>query len=126
MTKSAACWPTSSTAPGQDMASRRSWCSTRCGSELTPPGSKAMPRVKVGPALPDRHSVEDEIARLRDLDSKVLRARWHIVFGRPPPPALAPHLIYRTLAYRLQADVLGDLNAESVRLLDRSGSPEQA
>jgi len=85
-----------------------------------------MPRVKIGPALPDRRSVEDEIARLRDLDSKALRARWHIVFGRPPPRALAPHLIYRTLAYRLQADVLGDLDAASIRLLDRSASPEQA
>ena len=30
------------------------------------------------------------------------------------------------LAYRLQADRLGDLDTESQRLLDRSGSPEKA
>jgi hypothetical protein len=30
------------------------------------------------------------------------------------------------LAYRLQADRLGDLDDESQRLLDRSGSPEKA
>jgi hypothetical protein len=32
----------------------------------------------------------------------------------------------KILAYRLQADQLGDLDAETVRLLDRSGSPEKA
>jgi hypothetical protein len=38
-------------------------------------------------------------------------------------PALSP---FRILAYRLQADHLGDLDAESQRLLDRSESPEKA
>jgi hypothetical protein len=32
--------------------------------------------------------------------------------------------LFRVLAYRLQADRLGDLNAESQRLLDGTGSPE--
>jgi Protein of unknown function (DUF2924) len=31
-------------------------------------------------------------------------------------------LLYRILAYRLQADRLGDLDAETLRFLDRSGS----
>jgi hypothetical protein len=34
--------------------------------------------------------------------------------------------LFRVLAYRLQADQLGDLDAETVWLLDRSGSPEKA
>jgi hypothetical protein len=34
--------------------------------------------------------------------------------------------LFRVLAYRLQADVLGDLDGESQRLLDRSVSPEDA
>jgi hypothetical protein len=34
--------------------------------------------------------------------------------------------VYRVLAYRLQADHLGDLDGESQRLLDRSESPEKA
>jgi hypothetical protein len=34
--------------------------------------------------------------------------------------------MFRSLAYRLQADRLGDLDGESKRLLDRSGSPEEA
>jgi hypothetical protein len=86
----------------------------------------AMARVRIGPALPDRTALDVEIARLRDLDITQLRSRWHTVFGRRPPPHLPRHLLFRTLAYRMQADRLGDLDDESRRLLDRSGSPEKA
>ena len=85
-----------------------------------------MPRVRIGPALPDRKTLDVEIARLRDLDVGELRSRWHNVFGRRPHPHLPRHLLFRVLAYRLQADVLGDLDGESQRLLDRSVSPEDA
>ena len=85
-----------------------------------------MPRVKIGPALPDRKAIDAEIARLRDLGIEDLRNRWHTVFGRRPHPHLPRHLLVRVLAYRLQADVFGDLDAESQRLLDRSASPEDA
>ena len=85
-----------------------------------------MPRVKIGPALPDREKLDAEIARLRDLDVGQLRSRWHTAFGRPAPAHLARHLLFRSLAFRLQADRLGDLDRESQRLLDRSGSPEKA
>jgi len=85
-----------------------------------------MPRVKIGPAMPDRKSIDVEVACLRDLDVGALRTRWHTVFRRRPPPHLPRHLLFRVLAYRLQADHLGDLDAESQRLLDHSGSPENA
>jgi len=85
-----------------------------------------MPRVKVGPAPPDRNTLDIEIARLRDLDVGGLRNRWHTVFGRQAPPHLPRHLLFRVLAYRRQADQLGDLDSESRRLLDSSGSPETA
>jgi hypothetical protein len=85
-----------------------------------------MPRVKIGPAIPDRKTIDVEIARLRDLDVEALRARWHTVFRRPPRSHLPRHLLFRVLAYRLQADHLGDLDGDSKRLLDRSESPEKA
>ena len=85
-----------------------------------------MPRVRIGPAPPDREALDVEIARLRDLDIGGLRSRWHAVWGRPPPLHQLRHPLFRIMAYRLQADHWGDLDAESKRLLDRSESPEQA
>ena len=82
--------------------------------------------MKVGPAPPDRKTLDVEIARLRDLDVGALRARWQDVFPRQPPPYLPRHLLFRMLAYRLQADHLGDLDGESRRLLDSAVSPEAA
>src|SRR6202166_4425728 len=79
-----------------------------------------MPRVKIGPALPDRATLDVEIARLRDLDVTELRSHWQAVFGRPAPPHLARHLLFRTLAYRLQADRWGDLEGET-HLCKRQG-----
>jgi hypothetical protein len=43
-----------------------------------------------------------------------------------PPAHLPRHLLFRTLAYRLQADRFGDLDSESEHLLDRSESPDRA
>src|SRR3954462_1530103 len=85
-----------------------------------------MPRVKVGPALPDNKTLDIEIARLRDLDIRGLQACWHNAFGRRPPPHLPRHLMFRVLAYRLQADRVGDLDAGSQRLLDGAGPAEDA
>jgi Protein of unknown function (DUF2924) len=82
-----------------------------------------MRRVTIQPASPDRKKLDIEIARLRGLDVGELRARWHTVFRRRAPAHLPRHLLYRILAHRLQADRLGDLDAETLRLLDRSKSP---
>ena len=62
-------------------------------------------------------SLEDEIAHLRDLDLKGLRARWKGIFRRQPPLHLPRHLLLAVLAYRLQADQLGDIAPDTVRLL---------
>jgi len=79
-----------------------------------------MPRVEIHRAQRDAKSLDIEIARLRGLDVKELRARWHTQFGRRPPAHLPRHLLFRILAYRLQAEALGDLDGECRRLVDRS------
>ena len=85
-----------------------------------------MPRVSIGPALPDRDELDVEIARLRDLDVNELRGRWHAVFGRPAPAHLPRHLVLRMVAYQLQAERFGDLDAQSRRRLDQSDTPQTA
>lgn len=85
-----------------------------------------MPRVRVGPALPDRKSLDLEIARLRGLEVGELRSCWYTVFRRKAPSHLPSHLLFRTLAYRLQADQLGDLDAETRHLFDSAESAEKA
>ena len=79
-----------------------------------------MPPVLIDSA--ESEDLENENARLRGLDLGDLRARWHTAFRRRAPPHLPRHLLFRILAYRLQADRLGDLDADSRRLLDRIGS----
>ena len=68
----------------------------------------------------DTAMTETEIARLRDLDIRALRLRWQGITGRAAPSHLPRHLLFAMLAYRLQADALGDLDAASVQLLKRA------
>jgi hypothetical protein len=69
-------------------------------------------------------SIGDEIAHLRGLDLKGLRSRWQSVFQRPSPDHLPRHLLFAIIAYRIQADRLGDLDHETKRVLDRTISNE--
>lgn len=67
-----------------------------------------------------RPSIEDEIAQLRDLDLLGLRARWQSVTGRVASKNIPKHILFGTLAYRLQAHALGDLDAATAKLLDQA------
>ena len=73
---------------------------------------------------PTETSVVDEIVHLRGLDLKGLRARWQSVLQRPAPDHLPRHLLFAIIAYRIQADRLGDLDHETRQLLDRTGAKE--
>lgn len=76
-----------------------------------------MPQARIAADTSKTSSVEAEIAHLRGLDLKALRTRWRTSFGRNAPPHLARHLLFAMLAYRLQVEVMGDLDAEMVRFL---------
>jgi hypothetical protein len=68
-----------------------------------------------------RQTIEDEIALLRDLDLKGLRTRWQNEHGRTAPQHLTRYLLFRILAYKIQADRLGDLDAEPLKVLEKVG-----
>ena len=69
-------------------------------------------------------SIGDEIAHLRGLDLKGLRSRWQSVFQRPPPDHLPRHLLFAIIAYRIQADRLGNLDHETTQVLDRTDATD--
>src|SRR5262245_1361685 len=70
--------------------------------------------------LSEAQTIEAGIAYLRDLDLGGLRARWLNEFRRPPPHHLTRHLLFRILAYKIQADRFGDLDAGTLRVLKRA------
>lgn len=63
-----------------------------------------------------------EVTALERLDVELLRKRWRSQTGRPAPAHLSRALLYRILAYRLQTEVLGDINHETQRALRRTGA----
>src|SRR3954470_23487125 len=69
-------------------------------------------------------SIDDDIAQLRGLDLKGLRARWQSVLQRPAPDHLPRHLLFAIIAYRIQADRFGDLDRETRQVLDRTDAKE--
>jgi hypothetical protein len=70
-------------------------------------------------------SIGDEIAHLRGLDLKGLRARWQSVFQRPAPAHLPRHLLFAILAYRIQADRFGDLDYATRQFLDQTEAAQR-
>jgi Protein of unknown function (DUF2924) len=70
-------------------------------------------------------SISDEIAHLRGLDLKGLRSRWQSVFQSLPADHLPRHLLFAIIAYRIQADRLGDLDHETKQILDRTDAKDK-
>lgn len=72
-------------------------------------------------STPAQDRVEREVEQLSGLDLQGLRAAWPARFG-PTPKLRSPGLLRRMLAWRLQAEALGGLDAETRRLLVRKVS----
>jgi hypothetical protein len=77
----------------------------------------AIPRSNdPGTNAPD---LDREIEVLRTLDLHELRVRWRRHLRSVPPPHIPRGLLFRLLAYRIQAKAYGELNRETARYLDR-------
>lgn len=63
-----------------------------------------------------RVAVRDEVASLESMTLSELRSLWTARFGAPPNQR-SVELLRRVLAWRLQAEVFGGLDAATVRLL---------
>lgn len=58
------------------------------------------------------------VAQLIDMPLADLRAEWQSRYG-PPPKHRAADLLRRVLAWRIQADAFGDLDAPTRRILSK-------
>ena len=72
----------------------------------------AMPH----PASPAGGGVEAELVRLASADRTALARRWRMLFGKPAPD-MPRAFLHRIIAYRVQADAVGDLDPACAKLL---------
>lgn len=64
--------------------------------------------------------IDDLVAKIEAMDLDGLRAAWRERYGAPPPLRSVP-IMRRLLSWRVQAEVLGGLDAATRRMLARSG-----
>ncbi len=76
-------------------------------------------REPLHPMDSDRQRTAQDLRHLQDLDTYDLQVRWRRTFGRSAPRHLPKYLLFRILAYRIQADAFGDLGRETVRVLEQ-------
>ena len=79
-------------------------------------GSDAAP-----PPEREQSSIEFEISRLEHASLDELRLNWRNRWGRLAPAHIPRGLLFRLMAYRIQAEAFGDLDRNSVKMLDRLG-----
>jgi len=75
--------------------------------------------------LPDDEAMEAEIDRVRSLGLDELRTLWRTTL-RSCPPALTKDLMWRFLCWHIQEQVLGGLDRETAKLLDRLARGDNA
>ena len=93
-------------------------------SDMTVMANRTNGRTAIASDTPDpvafeAKSLQQEIVQLRDLDLDGLRLHWRNLFGRAAPTHLPKFLLLRIVAYRMQANVYGDLGKNARRTLDR-------
>jgi len=74
----------------------------------------------------DHEAIEAEIDRVRSLGLDELRTLWRTTLRSCPPPALTKDLMSRFLCRHIQEQVLGGLDRETAKLLDRLARGDNA
>jgi hypothetical protein len=70
-------------------------------------------------------AIEVDVDQIQALSIDALRKRWRTMFGATPPRALSKDIIARLIAYRVEEEVFGGLDRETIKLLDRLARGEQ-
>ncbi|MEL1251186.1 DUF2924 domain-containing protein [Aurantiacibacter gilvus] len=70
-----------------------------------------------------KEDIEGAVARLEGMSLDILREEWRRRYGAPPPLRSEP-IMRQLLAWRIQSTALGGLDAETKRLLARTGPVE--
>lgn len=89
--------------------------------------TKASPQPAPAPellSLIDRPRVEAELEAMEGLGVDGLRLQWRNRWGRLAPAHLSRGLLFRVMAYRIQAEAFGDLDRSAARALDRLATKE--
>ena len=66
-------------------------------------------------------SIAADLERIAASDLATLRQRWRRVHGRAAPSGIPRALLVRALAYRMQAEAMGDLDRQTAAALERLG-----
>jgi hypothetical protein len=74
----------------------------------------------------DDRKLEAELARLRDLGLPELRAVWQKRYGTPAPKTLRRKILILSIAWRIQADVLGGLKPATRKYLRQVAAATRA
>jgi hypothetical protein len=77
-----------------------------------------MPRTEIEQPNNPQQALTSEIRRTRGLEVKDLRARWRTIFRTEAPPHISHHLLFRLIAFQLQAESFGGLDPECQRVLE--------
>jgi hypothetical protein len=89
--------------------------------EPAPPASPLDPKHVGASMAPggDAVRLRDEIDALERLSLDELRLRWRNRWGRLAPAHLTRAVLFRLIAYRIQADAFGDVDRQTAMALDR-------
>jgi hypothetical protein len=92
-------------------------------AKLAPLWSESTPSIASG-ANPLQ--IDAELQALERLGVDELRLQWRNRWGRLAPAHLSRALLFRAMAYRIQAEAFGDLDRQIARRLDRLAQEAEA